>query len=251
MRQNGPVNPRTDDQGRAYKKSQLQIQIAVNRNRDEIDEKALAALPTLAELDPVLDWVSPLEKDGFKELVDGTLLDRIERSDLRPKLKQYWPPGGPNWDAVAVARDKDGDWIGPILVEAKSYPAEMQSACGAKPESLKLIEKQLRETRKWLRDRTGSSEPSEERADAWLNEYYQAANRLAFLRFFTEIVDVPAWLLNVLVVDDPDPDGQTSEAEWLAALPQIQLALGIDEDKIPEVGSAFIEGRPRSELIGG
>ena len=237
---------RVDDQGRAYKKSQLQIQIAVNRRRDELERKLFDALPSLAELDPDLEWISPLEIEGFGELWDGRLPERMERPDLVPRLEEYWPPGGPHWDAVAVARSKDGSWLGPVLVEAKSYPGEMRSRCEAK-DGRQLIETRLQETRMWLRDRIGG--PSENHADAWMNRYYQAANRLAFLRFFNEVIDGKGWLLNVLVVNDPDPDARTSEAEWRARLPEIHRELGVDEEKIPELGTAFIEGRPRSELV--
>ena len=100
------MGDRVDDQGRAYKKSQLQIQIAVNRNREELERELLDAVPSLAELDPELDWVSPLEDEGFDELWDARLVERMGRSDLVDKLATYWPPGGPHWDAVAVARSR-------------------------------------------------------------------------------------------------------------------------------------------------
>lgn len=53
---------RTDEQGRAYKKSQLQAQLWVNRRRAALTAEVLKALPSLAALDPHLTWVSPIEK---------------------------------------------------------------------------------------------------------------------------------------------------------------------------------------------
>src|SRR4051794_30538012 len=105
---------RVDARGRAYKRSQLQIQIAVNRRRRELEGKLLDALPSLQALDAVLDWRSPLEEDRFREYWDGGLLERIRRSDLRVQLKEFWPARGPHWDAVAVARTKAGIWLGPV-----------------------------------------------------------------------------------------------------------------------------------------
>jgi hypothetical protein len=121
----------------------------------------------------------------------------------------------------------------------------MRSSCAAK-DGRELIEMRLRETREWLRQRTG--EPSEARAKAWVDRHYQAANRLAFLRFFSDVIGERGWLVNVLVVDDPD--AATSKVEWLAALAKFSHELGVAEDKIPELGHVFIEGRPRSDLTG-
>jgi hypothetical protein len=237
---------RVDDHGRALKKSQLQIQIAVNRHRRELEQKILEALPTLKELDPVLEWISPLENERFAELWDERLLERMGRPDLADKLTEYWPKQGPHWDAGAVARTKDGTWLGPVLIEAKSYPEEMRSSCAAK-DGRELIEARLRETREWLRQETG--DPSEGHAEAWIDRYYQAANRLAFLYFFNEVIGEKGWLVNVLVVDDPDPDTRTSMAEWQAALPGINRELGVYDEQVPELAHVFIEGRPRSELV--
>lgn len=239
------MNERVDNQGIAFKKSQLQIQIAVNRHRGDLEQKVLDALPTLKELDPVLEWISPLENERFAELGDERLLERMGRPDLDGKLKEYWPPRGPHWDAVAVARSKDGTWLGPVLIEAKSYPEEMRSSCAAK-DGRELIERRLRETREWLREKTGG--PSEDHAEAWVDRYYQAANRLAFLRFFNEVIGERGWLVNVLVVADPDV--ATSEAEWQAALAEFSRELGVEEDGVPGLGHIFVNGRPRSDLTG-
>ena len=129
-----------------------------------MERKIVDALPTLAELDPEIEWLSPLEADSFAELWDAPLVESMGRADLVPKLAEYWPKQGPHWDAVAVARGKDGNWLGPILVEAKSYPEEMVSACKAEKDR-GLIEQRLAETREWLRKRTGG--PSEDHAGTW------------------------------------------------------------------------------------
>lgn len=235
---------RVDELGRACKRSQLQIQIAVNRYRDELETKLLAALPTLAALDPVFDWRSPREDDRFREYYDGSLLDRIGRSELRPKLKQFWPAGGPHWDAIAVAGTETGDWLGPVLIEAKSYPKEQESSCAAKdPASRELIERRLTETRAWLG-------VADDHAHTWMNGRYQSANRLTFLRFFRQVLGEQAWLVNVYVVDDPDPTITTTHDQWQAALAETTKLLGISEHGVEHSGAVFIPGRERHELTG-
>ena len=67
---------RTDDQGRAFKKSQLQMQLYVNRREDALTAEVLKALPSLAELQPTLTWTSPLENKKFAEYHDRDFLAR-------------------------------------------------------------------------------------------------------------------------------------------------------------------------------
>jgi hypothetical protein len=50
---------RTDEHGRAYKQSQLQMQLYVNRRQPALTGAVLDALPSLGELQPSLTWVSP------------------------------------------------------------------------------------------------------------------------------------------------------------------------------------------------
>jgi hypothetical protein len=236
------MSKRTDAAGRAYKRSQLQIQIAVNRHASEFERDVVAALPTLAALNPRLTWCSPLEEDAFREYRDGALLDRLDRSDLRPALKRFWPARGPRWDALAVARDSNGAWLGPVLIEAKSYPAETRSKCAAADERRALIEQRLHETRRWLC-------VPERHAKWWTNGLYQAANRLTFLRFFRTVAGEFAWLATVYVVNDPDPTACTTRAKWDVALRRDAERLGAREGTVPDAGSVFIDGRVRSELL--
>ena len=232
---------RVDELGRAYKRSQLQIQIAVNRRPSELEHGLLAALPTLAALDPVFDWCSPLEHDRFREYYDDSLLDRIGRPELKAKLAAFWPTGGPHWDAVAVARHRSGNWLGPILIEAKSYPGEQRSSCKAEGERRDPIERRLRETRGWLG-------VAESHASWWTDGLYQTANRLTFLRFFRQVLKEQAWLANVYVVDDPSRGATTSQVKWNTELARTVERLGIGA--VAHSGKVFIPGRARHELTG-
>jgi len=61
-------------------------------------------------------------------------------------LQQFWPNGGPQWDALA--RSFSGKLL---LVEAKSHITELISSLHAKDEeSIKRIKQSLEETKKYL-----------------------------------------------------------------------------------------------------
>jgi hypothetical protein len=143
---------RTDELGRACKKSQLQTQLYVNRRAATLTAAVLDALPTLSDLKPSLEWVSPLEAQAFAEFYDVgfPVLQAIGRADLENALDEFWPAGGPHWDALAIARGQGGNNLGPVLVEAKSWPGEMRSKISAKEPSRTLIVKRLAEARQQL-----------------------------------------------------------------------------------------------------
>jgi len=81
-------------------------------------------------------WKSPLQQDEFAEYRDAAFLKLLGLSDLTGKLKEFWPPKGPQWDALG--KTLDGKIF--FLVEAKANVPELVSFCGAKDkESLKKI----------------------------------------------------------------------------------------------------------------
>src|SRR5688500_11050669 len=91
-----------DSFGLAEKGSQLQIQIYVNRRRDELDKEVLRSLPSLAVHRPRMRWVSPLEDRLPGEYHDASMLRALGLSELAPLLREFWPSGGARWDALAV-----------------------------------------------------------------------------------------------------------------------------------------------------
>jgi hypothetical protein len=188
---------RTDNTGMASKRSQLQLQLYVNRRAEALNAAVLEALPELAALQPVLAWVSPREQEKFREYRDGAFLEAIGRPELRPKLRQYWPARGPRWDALAVARTAAGEWLGPVLVEGKSHVPEMydRKGCRAAGSRRDDIAAALRATREWL------GVPHEVES-WWMGGLYQSANRLAFLRF-RSVLGERAWLVNAYFLKDP------------------------------------------------
>ena len=162
---------RTDEFGRAFAGSQLQIQIAVSRRQAELSEATAQAigLPVTSSL----VWTSPLEEDCFAEYRDRFFLRAVGLQHLAPSLGAFWPRRGPCWDGLARI-ETAAALSGVVLVEAKSYPEEMEgSGCKAEGASLQKIQIQraLEEAKTWW-----FAVP--ESAD-WLGPLYQFANRLA------------------------------------------------------------------------
>lgn len=232
---------RVDEHGRAYKKSQLQMQLWCNRRRTALTAAVLSALPTLAAVEPQLTWVSPLESKQFAEYHDAEFLLAIERPDLVKELTSFWPTGGPHWDALAIARAQDGSYLGPVLVEAKSYPREMRSRLAAKdPDSRNRILERLEETRAWLN-------VPEAHAAPWTDTYYQLGNRLAHLRWFQAVLGESAWLAKVYFLDDPAHP--TTRDDWETALEAAEKEMGLAGASLPDHARVFLAAGTREELL--
>ena len=232
-------NTRVDDDGGAYAGSQLQIQIYVNRQSEGLTREVFERLPDLALLHPRLNWVSPLEKDRFSEYQDTAFLKACGLEHLSDELKAFWPRRGPVWDALAsIEFQKDKNNKGILLVEAKSYPAEIYgSGCKASPKSIKKIETALNRTKKWC----GVSRDTD-----WTGPLYQSANRMAHLYFFRKIAGVAAWLANINFLNDPH--SPTGHEEWQKQLKKVKAELGISGSSISYMADIFLEARKRSEL---
>lgn len=235
------ANSRMDHLGRAYAGSQLQIQIYVNRRQDELSHALAKASNSLAASNPRLHWVSPLETEEFVEYQDNAFLRAVGLEHFADELREFWPKGGPVWDALAsVEVQKDNNQKGIILVEAKSHPPEIYGG-GMKAkakESTEKIEKALNRTKRWL----GVSSDTD-----WTGPLYQSANRLAHLYFFREIVEMPAWLVNIYFLNDPH--SPTSRKQWVSALEEVKERLGLEDSTISYTGELFLEGRDRQELL--
>lgn len=226
---------RADELGRAFKGSQLQVQVYVNRRQAELSTAIGDALGLAGSS---IIWVSPLEHDGFKELQDKAFLEAVGQLSAGMNLAEFWPANGPVWDALATVR-VSGSPEGVMLAEGKSYPGEMRSdGCKATPDSRSKIEAALERTRGWL----GAGD-----SQAWMGDYYQFANRLAHLFFFRELVGVPAWLVSLCFTDDPHCP--TSIDEWRMGLAGAREALGLAGRHIPFYADVFLPARAREELV--
>lgn len=230
---------RTDEYGRAFAGSKLQMQIYVNRRPHELS----LAVETAIWKEPLSNgatlWVSPLESERFVEYRDGKLLEALGLRHLRPSLAQFWPPGGPRWDALGVVPSRsDTQQKTILLVEAKSYPSEVYgSSCGAGSTSRLKIEKSLSKTKQWLNISSTTN---------WTGSLYQSANHLAHLYFFREIVNIEAWLINICFLNDPH--SPTKIEEWKRELIPINAGLGLSCPS-PYTVNVFLPAKNRRELL--
>ena len=216
---------RVDSKGLAWKGSMLQMQLYANLYPHTISQAIGAEL----ELTGSMDWMSPREEDRYAEYRDESFLKALGLSRLAGDLRDFWPRGGPCWDALGLWTTSEGEKA-PVLIEAKSYPGEAVSSMSAKAAaSRETIERSLAMTAKWLGIEGG--------LDSWTAGSYQAANRLAHLYFLREICQVPAYLVFVLFTDDPLHQ-PTSHDVWSTSLPHFWTNLGLEG--IPNYTAAIL-----------
>lgn len=220
--------PRVNSAGLAYAGSQRQIQLYVNRRCEELSRAAVKSLGLAPETAALLQWVSPVEREQYKELRDVHFLRALGLDRHAPALKRFWPGRGPSWDALATL---DGA-RGCILLEAKSHVSEIYGdGCRAAGKSRKTICDAIEATKKWL------GVPHE--AD-WLGKLYQSANRYAHLYFLREECGVGAHLLNVYFIDDRTIREPASQSDWDTAIGSVKAELGLARSA-PHCGSAFLK----------
>ncbi len=229
---------RTDDQGRAFAGSQLQVQIYVSRRQAELSQAVAATvgLPANARL----IWVAPLEEQRFAEPMDEEFLRVLGLGRFAPDLARFWPKSGPRWDALARV-EVGSELVGVVLAEGKSYPLEMSGpGCQAVDQkSLRQIREAVASAQRWF-------EVDDPPTD-WLGRWYQYANRLSHLYFLREIVGVDAWLANLCFVNDRSAT-PTHECDWVTWLREVRIELGFALD-IPWTADVFLEARDRHELL--
>jgi hypothetical protein len=186
------------------------IQRLVDRHPAALDEtlgKAGALLP-----EHHLKWLSPLRADNWAEYRDAQFLSKVGQAHLSEELKAFWPPRGPQWDALAT--DESGRLF---LVEAKAHGLELSSTCKAGNTSLRTIVSSLESSKLALGAKKGSD---------WINGYYQYANRLAHLHFLQKHgVDVR--LIFLYFTGDDQMKGPCSEADWTPYIDAAYAHLGI------------------------
>ncbi len=223
---------RVDDQGRAFAGSQLQMQIYVNRRPAELAQAV--GLKTGLDAESI-EWVSPLEKDLFREVKDREFLETVGCGEHAAALAEFWPQRGPVWDGLGKVSEPSK---GVILLEGKSHlPEIFGNGCQAAPKSKEKILSALAKAKEWAK-----ADPA---AD-WTGPLYQSANRLAHLYFFREVLGVPTWMVNVHFIDDPH--SPTSLEEWHAGLSLVKKQLGLTSP-MPYTADVFLPACRRIELL--
>ena len=206
------------EQSAAQRGSQRWLQIAVNRCPEVINSTIVNELGLCSS--EKIEWLSPLECDGFVEYRDEQFIKRLGESlDKRP-LKDFWPRKGPQWDGLART---SGGHI--LLVEAKANIPEFDTnPTGATGVSLKKIKATLAETKEFL----GVTSETD-----WSQCFYQYANRLAHLYLLRELNKINACLVFVYFLNDPtvcDRDPVSREG-WEAAIALATKHLGIPHSR--------------------
>lgn len=176
-------------------------------------------------------WRSPRADDGYAEYRDQAFVDRLGLTLSKRRLDDFWPSGGPQWDALGRAASGEA-----VLVEAKAHvPELLSSPTQASDESAKTIRASLAEAASALGAVPGTD---------WSQRFYQYANRLAHAWFLAQVNGVPVRLAFVHFIGDADMDGPPSRREWEAALMVLHEALGL-RGRIPQyVTEIFIDVRP-------
>lgn len=247
--------------GWADKGSKLQTQLYVNKQREELTERVLNALPTLRDREPTLEWVVPLEKPKspdakpFAEPRDAAMLAELELSSLEEELANFWPARGAVWDALAICHFPDGS-TGALLAEGKNYPDEMYSAgtgagksgTSAAFASRHQIERAIAwvqgrlqmplDVARWL-DPLNPEQPS--------SSLFQTANRIAYAVWF-QSQGVQAWVCHLLYLND-QMHHPTSRSAWEQGLARAERELGIEGLELPFAGHAWLDALdPETEL---
>ncbi len=198
------------------------IQYLVNQYPEVLNE-AIGAGP--------VEWRAPLAADDYSEYRDQAFLERLGVVLSKRRLSDFWPSGGPQWDALGCAASGEK-----VLVEAKAHvPELLSSPTDASPASAEIIRRALSEAAAALGASPGAD---------WSQRFYQYANRLTHAWFLAQVNEVPVRLVFVQFVGDADLDGPLSRREWEAALIVLHEALGLRGRMPRYVAEIFIDVRP-------
>lgn len=203
-------------QHEAKKGSQKWLQKLVNEKPEILNSRIWSAFG-LSEEERV-EWLSPLKSDAYAEYRDQAFLDLLDVKLEKGLLTQFWPKGGPQWDALGRSTSEKL-----FLVEAKSHIPELVSLLQAKDErSVDQIKTSLAETKRYLNSTTEAD---------WSYPFYQYANRLAHL-YLLRKNDLPAYLVHVYFLNDVEMNGPTIYQEWEGALKLLNSYLGVGRHKL-------------------
>jgi hypothetical protein len=206
--------------GLAMKGSQKWLQLLVKEHKPIIFTEIAQEIPhlNLNNLDQI-EWLSPLEKDGYVEYSDSAFIEKLQVELNHKPMVDFWPRGGPVWDGLATIDNKDI-----LLIEAKSHIGELVSIVKAiANNSLEKISRSLTLTQDYLCVKSHLD---------WTAPFYQYVNRLAHLYFLRELNKLPAYLVFVHFINDPDMHGPSTREEWQGALKLMKSLLGLSRHKL-------------------
>jgi len=215
-------------QPEAKKGSQKWIQKLVNDKPRILNSRIWSSLNFSEE--EHIEWLSPLKSDDYAEYRDQAFLNLLNVKLEKMPLAQFWPKGGPQWDALG--KSSSGKLL---LVEAKAHIPELISSSQAEDEgAIRKIQKSLEETKRYLNSKTKVE---------WSQYFYQYTNRIAHL-YLLRKNDVPAYLVYVYFLNDIEMNGPTSFYEWEGAVKLLSSYLGIGKHKLQKfITDVYIDVR--------
>jgi hypothetical protein len=195
-------------------------------------EHALARVfPQLG--DAVFDWLvpaasaAPTNPRAQRELRDAAFWATVERPDLEAYARDWWPDGGPAWDAIAIANLPSGRVVVLIDTTTATQPATPTvvpaAASTTDPRAAALIDAALLCTH----DRLNATAP----ADAWLSTHRHLARRLTWADWLRDHRQ-PALLAQVGFAGTSHT--RTAEAAATAVANAHLDALGVDPQAVRE-----------------
>lgn len=167
--------------------SKLCMQICVNNVDDDIYKGRISRKSRKHLLDDLIGkgcitWFSPLAKENFKEYRIEEIAKKYPK-EIGLNNMNWKSIIKPQWDAVGIA--EDGTLI---LVEAKAHTEEIKSSFDRKSKSIIQIKQEI--------ENVMGTDP------AWIDDYYQTANRILYLsklkEYFGDERDVLLVFLNFI-----------------------------------------------------
>ena len=228
------------------KGSQLHLRTYVNTYSEELNEEIISHSPSLLAFisgERIIHWKSPLEHENYREYQDDFLKyyyeDQNSLHESNQLLRKYWPKNGPVWDGIGIV--KGTKQKGLILVEAKAHIRETSSRIRATSEkSISLITQTISDTKKQF-----TSTESNTTVTPWLDEYYQLANRLAYLYLLNLKLHIPTWLIQVNFIED-EKHINTSKEQWILHYQKVFQTLGISHSAplLSQLGILYLPVMP-------
>lgn len=211
--------------GPAEKGSRLCLQQYIEKDKDKLSKSIIASsfsLMSFLDKDLKITWKSPIKENYFDEYRDDflkSLNPNMLIDDAEKQLRNFWPKNGPQWDGIAVADGKENS-KGLLLIEAKAHTEETKSDMKASSaESIKMINNSFEEVQKYM-----GVKPQ-----PWTKEYYQLANRIAYLYYLNVKLSIPTWLVLINFTDD-NSYKKTTISEWLQHYNTLIKNMGINHN---------------------
>ncbi len=196
----------------ATRGSQRWLQLAVAEAPDLL-RSSLVACGAVKPSESVA-WSAPLASESFAEPRDEEALRKAGIVKLPDRsLHDFWPKGGPVWDAVARVGNAS------LFVEAKAHIKEAESPPSkASPQSLLKIQAALAEARQFYAPASLAD---------WHLTYYQYANRLAHHYLLKHLNGIDSRLVFLYFLNAKEMNGPSHTHEWEAVTSRIHAALGL------------------------